>query len=140
LLHDGVEALIGGWDPIAPLKRHLGDGYQRLVLRLQAAIDTRYSLPVWSEAAYARHKAADRLAAASEAYHVAGWDRAALREHLAITLEPLADDPLTAPDGLRPWQPWPSGIAARHFLGAMQELAELGGDAGPGVRPWRLAL
>ena len=35
-VHDGVEALMGGWDPITPLKRHLGEGYQRLVARLQA--------------------------------------------------------------------------------------------------------
>ena len=27
LLHDAVEALIGGWDPITPLKPHLGKGF-----------------------------------------------------------------------------------------------------------------
>ena len=64
---------MGGWDPITPLKPHLGDGFARLVGRLQAAIDTRYALPSWTDESHARHKHADRLAAASEAYHVVGW-------------------------------------------------------------------
>ena len=102
LLHDAVEALLGGWDPITPLKPHLGDGFARLVARLQAAIDARYALPPWTAESYARHKHADRLAAASEAHHVAGWSREALREHLGITLEPAAQDPLPLPDASAP--------------------------------------
>ena len=122
LLHDAVEALLGGWDPITPLKPHLGDGFAQLVLRMQAAVDVRYKLPPWERESYARHKAADRLAAASEAYHVAGWSRAAMREDLAIALEPLAADPLPVPDGLRPWEPWPPRIAAQRFLTMLQAL------------------
>jgi UvrD-like helicase C-terminal domain len=38
LLHDAEEALLGGWDPITPLKPHLGPGFDALVQRLQAAV------------------------------------------------------------------------------------------------------
>lgn len=122
LLHDAVEALLGGWDPITPLKPHLGEGFAQLVLLMQAAVDARYELPPWEPESYARHKAADRLAAASEAYHVAGWSRAAMREDLAIALEPMTVDPLPLPDGLRPWEPWPPRIAAQRFLTMLQDL------------------
>ena len=71
LLHDAEEALLGGWDPITPLKPHLGPGFDALVQRLQAAVAERYQLPAWTAASYALHKHADRLAAASEAFHVA---------------------------------------------------------------------
>ena len=123
LLHDAVEALMGGWDPIAPLKPHLGDGFARLVVRLQADVDERYALPAWTEESHARHKHADRLAAASEAHRVAGWSRTALRDDLGITLEPLENDPLPTPDGLRPWEPWPPKLAEQRFLGALHALS-----------------
>ncbi len=122
LLHDATEALMGGWDPITPLKPHLGRVYKRLVARLQAAVDARYELPAWTAETHARHKAADRLAAASEAHHVAGWDRDAMREHLGITLDPLADDPLQTPTSLWPWEPWPPRLAASQFLSKLREL------------------
>ena len=122
LLHDAVEALMGGWDPITPLKPHLGEGFRRLVTQLQAAIDTRYGLPVWARDSHTRHKQADRLAAASEAFHVAGWDRTAMRDHLGIDLEPVASDPLPTPAGMRPWEPWPPKLAEQHFLAEMQAL------------------
>ena len=122
LLHDAEEALLGGWDPITPLKPHLGPGFDALVRRLQAAVAERYRLPAWTPASYAVHKHADRLAAASEAFHVAGWSREAMRESLGITLEPLADDPLPAPEGTRPWEPWPPNLAAHLFLTRMNEL------------------
>ncbi|HEY2610125.1 MAG TPA: phosphohydrolase, partial [Reyranella sp.] len=70
----------------------------------------------------ASHKHADRLAAASEAFHVAGWSREAMRESLGITLEPLADDPLPAPEGMRPWEPWPPNLAADLFIARLNEL------------------
>jgi hypothetical protein len=123
LLHDAVEALLGGWDPITPLKPYLGDGFARLVARLQATIEARYALPPWTDGSYARHKHADRLAAASEAHHVAGWSREAMREHLGITLEPAAQDPLPLPNGLRPWEPWPPKLAEQRFLDALQAAA-----------------
>jgi hypothetical protein len=70
LLHDATEALMGGWDPITPLKPHLGLGFSALVARLQAAVDHRYNLPAWTSTDYALHRQADRLAAPNEAYHV----------------------------------------------------------------------
>lgn len=123
LLHDAVEALLGGWDPITPLKPYLGDGFARLVARLQATIQARYALLPWTDESYARHKHADRLAAASEAHHVAGWSREAMREHLGIILEPAAQDPLALPNGLRPWEPWPPKLAEQRFLDALQATA-----------------
>ncbi len=122
LLHDAIEALMGGWDPITPLKPHLGEGYARLAGRLQAAVDSRYQLPAWDAAAYTAHKRADRLAAASEAFHVAGWSRAELRSELGIGIEPLETDPLAPPAGMRPWEPWPPRVAEDHFLRALQHL------------------
>ena len=123
LLHDAVEALLGGWDPITPLKPYLGDGFAQLITRIQAAIDTRYALPAWTPESYARHKQADRLAAANEAFHVAGWGLDAMKEHLGITLAPEAVDPLPAPEGMRPWQPWPPKIAEQRFLVELQSLS-----------------
>jgi hypothetical protein len=123
LLHDAEEALLGGWDPITPLKPHLGARFERLVRRLQAAVERRYALPPWDARSYARHKHADRLAAASEAYHVVGWSRTAMRRHLGITLEPLADDPLPPPNGKQPWEPWPPDLAKTRFIAELERLA-----------------
>jgi hypothetical protein len=62
-----------GLDCIAPLKAQLGEPFRELEARLQAAVDARYHLPSWAAEDYAKHKRADRLAAASEAFHVVGW-------------------------------------------------------------------
>src|SRR5271166_3244622 len=115
LLHDATEFMLG-WDCIAPLKPQLGPDFARLDQRLQAAIDQRYRLPAWTEDAYARHKRADRLAAASEAFHVVGWSRQEMREALEITLEPLDEDPLVPPDVYAPWEPWPPALAQWLFM------------------------
>jgi 5'-deoxynucleotidase YfbR-like HD superfamily hydrolase len=69
LLHDATEFLLG-WDCITPLKAQLGEPFRALEARLQSAIDTRYRLPEWTPEAYAIHKRADGVAAASEAFHV----------------------------------------------------------------------
>jgi hypothetical protein len=122
LLHDATEALLGGWDPITPLKPHLGDGYLALVAKHQAAVDSRYSLPAWNDASYLHHKQADALAAASEALHVVGWSREALRDDLEITTEPLTDDPLAPTHGRRPWEPWSPIFAAGRFLRDLRAL------------------
>jgi hypothetical protein len=114
-LHDATEALLGGWDPITPLKPHLGDGYRVLVAKHQAAVDRRYGLTVWDDVSYRRHKQADALAAASEALHVAGWSREAPRDDLEITIAPLTADPLAPTHGRRPWEPWPPIYAAGRF-------------------------
>jgi hypothetical protein len=122
LLHDAEEALLGGWDPITPFKPHLGPGFDALVRRLQSAVAERYRLPAWTPASYALHKHADRLAAASEAFHVAGWSQEAMRESLGITLEPLVDDPLPASEGMRPWNHGRPIWRRISFLTRMNEL------------------
>ena len=121
LAHDMDEGLLG-YDALTPLKPHLGDGYARLVQRLRGAINARYDLPAWDRAGYEAHKHADRLAAASEAYHVVGWPAADIRDSLGITLAPLTADPVPLPPGLRPWEPWPPTLAARLFLGLLDRL------------------
>ena len=88
LLHDATEFMLG-WDCITPLKAQLGEPFRDLEARLQSAIDTRYQLPEWTPEAYAIHKRADRLAAASEAFHVVGWSRADMRKTLRIAEVPL---------------------------------------------------
>ncbi len=71
LLHDADEGLLS-YDPIAPVKPHLGEDFKALAARMQAAVQARYNIPAWNAESYALHKQADRLAAASEAVHVAG--------------------------------------------------------------------
>jgi 5'-deoxynucleotidase YfbR-like HD superfamily hydrolase len=122
LLHDATEALLGGWDPITPLKPHLGDGFRRLVDRLQAALDQRYLLPAWDDTTHTRHKRADHLAAASEAFHVVGWSRDAMQADLEIATVPLDRDPLAPTPGFSAWEPWPPNYAADRFLQALHEV------------------
>ncbi|WP_374328121.1 phosphohydrolase [Azonexus sp.] len=118
LLHDAEEGLIG-FDPISPLKPILGDAFAALMERLTQAVFLRYGLPAWSADEKRLHKDADRLAAASEAVHVAGWSAAEVRSVLGIKVRPLADDPLLAQYGGTPWEPWPASIAAERFLAAL---------------------
>ena len=113
LLHDSTEFMLG-WDCIAPLKAQLGPDFAQLDQRLQEAVDHR--LPAWTEDACARHKRADRLAAASEAFHVVAWSREEMREALEITLDPLDEDPLRPPDVYAPWEPWPPALAQWLFM------------------------
>jgi 5'-deoxynucleotidase YfbR-like HD superfamily hydrolase len=127
VLHDAEEGLMG-FDPISPLKPHLGTAFRSVTDRLRAAIDERYRLPAWDEASHALHKQADRLAAASEAFHVTGWSRDDIRESLQITLEPLQDDPLPAPAGMQNWEPWPPRLAASLFLTRLQDLIRQAGE------------
>jgi hypothetical protein len=121
LLHDADEGMLS-FDPISPLKPHLGADYGSLVSRLRTAIETRYSIPAWNDESYAAHKRADWLAAASEAVHVAGWSQQDLQDTLGIRTRPLADDPLPALTGLKPWEPWPARTAAALFLAKLREL------------------
>lgn len=122
LLHDATEALLGGYDPITPLKPHLGDGYRNLAALHQQAVNERYALPPWDEDAYRAHKAVDHLAAASEALHCVGWSREAIRNDLEIAIAPLDDDPLSPTKAFRPWEPWPATYAADRFLEALHRL------------------
>ena len=84
-----VEFMLG-WDYIAPLKARS-----------------------WaSHSANSKHKEADRLAAASEAFHVVGWSRtdmvdAAYNEWAAVAGDPTLDDASAFPA--------PAGFAAGSF-------------------------
>ena len=122
LLHDGEEGFLS-WDPIAPIKPHLGGQFLSLIRSLEAVIAQRYRLPPWTPEAYAAHKYADRLAAASEAFHVVGWSRSEIRHHLEIEIEPVEDDPVHPPANMRPWEPWPSSLAASVFLTTLKSLS-----------------
>jgi len=122
LLHDAEEALMGGFDPVSPLRPHLGDEFQALAERLRSAVAVRYRLPDWKGDDLVLHKRADRLAAASEALHVVGWPREEVRDTLGIQLTPLRADPLPLLDGLQPWEPWPARRAAALFLAKLREL------------------
>jgi len=118
LLHDAEEGLIG-FDPISPLKPILGDAFEALMDRLTRAVFLRYGLPWWTDDEKARHKDADRLAAASEAVHVAGWSVEEVRSVLGIKVKPLVDDPLVRLYGGTPWEPWPASVAADRFMAAL---------------------
>lgn len=132
LLHDADEGLLH-FDPPSPIKAHLGEGYKRISMALRNAIRVRYEVSRWDRANYAAHKRADRVAAASEAKHVVGWPEQAIRDYLDLRDEPLQLDPLPPQPGLRPWEPWPEGLAARLFLerlNALQrDVADLCADA-----------
>ena len=101
LLHDSTEALLGGWDPITPLKPHLGDVFNR-VRRVAADGDRpTLQLPAWDNASHNKHTAADRLAAASEAFHVVGWPRETMRDDLEILFDPRERGPACGNTRLR---------------------------------------
>ena len=127
LLHDAEEGFLC-FDPISPLKPHLGEDFKSVNDRLRAAIATRYAVQPWDCADYLLHKQADHLAAASEAFHVTGWSRQDIGDSLQIRLEPVAADPLPLLDGMQPWEPWPPRIAAALFLAKLRELTRADGD------------
>ncbi len=134
LLHDSAEFVLG-WDCVAPLKAQLGAPFRELETRLQAAVDARYQLPTWTAEDYARHKRADRLAAASEAFHVVGWSRTDMVEELGIEIPPLLDDPLPR-KGFAPWEPWPPRAAEDLFMQRFRELAHASRFQPPSRTPW----
>jgi len=121
LLHDAEEGLMG-FDAISVIKPFLGQGFQALADRLQASIFLRYGIPQWTEKEHALHKKADRLAAASEALHVAGWTPDEVRNTLKISAKPLALDPLLEIYGGTPWEPWSPDLAAERFLAELEKL------------------
>ncbi len=127
LLHDAIELMLG-WDCVAPLKAQLGQPFRELEARLQAAVDARYQLPSWTAEGYAKHKQADRLAAASAAFHVVGWSRNDMLEALGIEIHPLLDDPLP-PNGFARWEPWPPGAAQHLFIERFRKLAHASGSS-----------
>jgi hypothetical protein len=121
LLHDAEEGLLG-FDAISVIKPFLGDGFRELSKRLEHAVFLRYGLPAWTAFEHAAHKPADRLAAASEAVHVAGWSAEEVKRTLKIPAEVLERDPLASLYDCRPWEPWPPGLAAERFLAELSRL------------------
>ena len=120
LLHDAEEGLLG-FDAVSPLKPFLGEGFAALTRRLEHAVFLRYGLPAWTPAEHAQHKRADRLAAASEAVHVAGWKIEEVRSTLKIRAPVLEQDPLAAVYDCPPWEPWPPLLAAERFLAMLDD-------------------
>jgi hypothetical protein len=123
LLHDAEEGLLG-FDAISVIKPFLGDAFRALTMRLERSVFLRYGLPEWSPDEHALHKRADRLAAASEAVHVAGWSREEVRSTLKIRATVLADDPLAERYGCRAWEPWAPALAAERFLAELNQLQQ----------------
>lgn len=123
LLHDAEEGLLG-FDAISVIKPFLGDAFRALTKRLEHMVFLRYGLPAWDTRSHAAHKRADRLAAATEAVHVAGWSREEVRRTLKIRAEVLADDPLAAHYDCRPWEPWPPAVACERFLRELDRLKD----------------
>jgi hypothetical protein len=121
LLHDAEEGLLG-FDAVSPLKPFLGEGFRALTQRLEQAVFLRYGLPAWTPLEHARHKRADRLAAASEAVHVAGWSLREVRANLKIRAAVLDTDPLAEVYDCRPWEPWAPQLAADRFLAELERL------------------
>jgi hypothetical protein len=115
LLHDAEEGLLG-FDALSVIKPFLGDGFRALTARLEQVVFLRYALPSWTPREHAAHKKADRLAAATEAVHVAGWSHDEVRHTLKISARILEEDPLVAMYGCTAWEPWPPGVAAARFL------------------------
>ncbi|MES2902009.1 MAG: phosphohydrolase [Pseudomonadota bacterium] len=137
LLHDAEEGLLG-FDCISVLKPFLGDAFSALSERLQQAVELRYGLPAWSEDEFRLHKRADRIAAASEALHVAGWTRGEVQHILGIAELPLEADPLVVPYHCTPWEPWPPVLACERFLDELERLqaACVGSELqGPSAQP-----
>jgi hypothetical protein len=124
LLHDAEEGLLG-FDCISPLKPFLGEAFKALTVKLEAAVFIRYGLPQWTPKEYAAHKLADRLAAASEAVHIAGWSPKEVLHTLKITVPPLNEDPLQAIYGGAAWEPWPPSLANERFLAELDRLKTL---------------
>jgi hypothetical protein len=121
LLHDADEGLLG-FDCISVVKPFLGEGFQKLTAQLQSAVFLRYGLTDWTPEQKRKHKKADRLAAASEAVHVVGWTRTEVRHTLRIPHEPLTLDPLAKIYDVKPWEPWPPGLAAERFFAELSYL------------------
>jgi hypothetical protein len=121
LLHDAEEGLLG-FDAISVIKPFLGHGFRALTQRLEQAVYLRYGLPAWTAGEHARHKQADRAAAASEAVHVAGWSEQEVRATLKIRSTVLVQDPLVNIYGGKPWEPWPPQLAAQRFLEQLDRL------------------
>ncbi|WP_137937075.1 phosphohydrolase [Chitinivorax sp. B] len=124
LMHDADEGLLG-FDCISVLKPFLGEGFRSLAARLEAAVFLRYGLPAWTSDEKRIHKRADRVAAATEALHVVGWQREEILQTLKIRYKPMDKDVLQAVYGGNEWEPWPPAVAAERFLVELQRLKQV---------------
>ncbi|MGH8494469.1 MAG: hypothetical protein ACRERR_15380 [Moraxellaceae bacterium] len=121
LLHDADEGLLG-FDPLSVIKPFLGDGFHELAGRLQDVVFQRYGIQYWTTEEKETHKRADRIAAASEALHVAGWSAEEVKQVLKIPFRPVKTDPLIAIYGGKPWEPWAPDLAAERFLKELKRI------------------
>ena len=100
LLHDADEGLLS-YDPISPVKPHLGEDFRGLATSLQAAVRTRYSVAAWDDENYAVHKQADRLTYASKRRSDTASEP---RDHYAdVTAQIIAALEAGTPPWRRPW-------------------------------------
>jgi len=112
LLHDAAEYVTH--DLITPLKAAVGDVFKVIEDRLQAAIHTRYSLPViLPNEVKANIKRADLIAAATEAVHLAGFTPKEVKGILRITEKPYTTKSL---------EPLPSTSARDEYLKLFNKL------------------
>ena len=128
LLHDAEEGLLG-FDAISVIKPFLGDAFRQLTKRLEHMVFLRYGLPAWEARTHAAHKRADRLAAASEAVHVAGWSSEEVRRTLKIRAQVLSADPLAAYYDCPAWEPWAPTVACERFLTELERLKQAANQA-----------
>lgn len=124
LTHDAEEALLG-FDCVAPLKVLLGKPFKDISDRLMHAIRTRYRLIDWTESEYSKHKFADLVAAASEAFYCVGWSLDEIRHDLGITHQILENDPLAEIYNCDPWVPWTAEVAADRFWNELKFIQNL---------------
>lgn len=107
LVHDASEGLLGGFDPIKPLKPFLGPGFRDLDARLQEAVHVRLGLPRKLSADWKiKIKEADLTAAATEVHHLTPWTPVQIRKSLEITVAPLSTDLISRRYGTPTWTPW----------------------------------
>jgi uncharacterized protein len=128
LLHDADEGLLG-FDCISVVKPFLGEAFRTLTARWENAVAIRYGLPPWAPGERTAHKRFDRVAAASEAVHVAGWTQGEVRNTLRIPYNALPADPLLDVYGGKAWEPWAPGLAAERFLAELERLMSARGTA-----------
>jgi hypothetical protein len=114
LVHDAEEGFVS-FDPISPLKPYLGPAYKEMAERTKRAVHLRVGLPATLPETWKKQiKRADRIAAATEAVSVAGYDPAEVRPVLKIPAKPL-NERVSA---------WPSGEARDRFLGRLTALVD----------------
>lgn len=112
LVHDAEEGFVS-FDPISPLKPHLGPAYQEIAARTRRAVHLRVGLPAELPASWKRLiKRADRIAAATEAVSVAGYQYDEIRRVLKIRADPLP----------RKVEAWPSARAYEKYKTRLHRL------------------